>query len=73
MIGRDLDLLSSSTAAALIAAGLLSVVLFPLLASPSFGGHAGETPRGDDIDPAMLRRPTTAFRDLRDQRPPPVR
>ena len=28
--------------------------------------------RADDIDPLMLRRLATAFRDWRDQRPPPV-
>lgn len=32
MIGRELDLLSASTAAALVAAGQRSVLVFPLLA-----------------------------------------
>lgn len=43
MIGRDLNLLSSSTAAALVTAGLASVLLFPLLAVTVL---RGSTPAG---------------------------
>lgn len=44
MIGRELDLLSASTASALVAAGLLSVLVFPLLALTVLRGAGRPTP-----------------------------
>ena len=44
-IGQSADTISPATAAALVPAGVLSVVLFPGAALTVLAGHRGEVPR----------------------------
>jgi hypothetical protein len=45
-IGLALDVLSEGTAAAMIAAGLISVVVFPITTVSLLGGSRKRAPRG---------------------------
>jgi Kef-type K+ transport system membrane component KefB len=54
-IGEDLDLVSAAEGAALVGAGLLSVLLFPLIGLGLLkgGGPAGKSPQEPDSDVLM--------------------
>ncbi len=54
-IGVDLGLLAPGNYAALVAAGLLSVVVFPLLATPRLRTGAGSVPRPKSPESAVHR------------------
>ncbi len=60
-IGVELGLIRPANYVALVAAGLLSVVLFPLLALPRLGGRAARPPQGagSPRDPGDRPRPAT--------------
>jgi len=60
MIGMQLDLLDKATGAALIAAGLLSVLLFPLLALSILRGAEPASLEADQLSGAATVEPTTS-------------
>lgn len=66
MIGVDLGVISPATSAALIGAGLLSVLIFPLLAATILGGGPGRAPwsRTRPRNPSAWRPPSRP-RDMR--------
>jgi len=60
MIGMQLDLLDKATGAALITAGLLSVLLFPLLALSILRGAEPASLEADQLSGAATVEPTTS-------------
>jgi hypothetical protein len=54
-IGRDVDLIGGAESAELIAAGLLSVLLFPLAGSLLLRGDVKRNGRPADIAPKQVR------------------